>query len=108
MKKTKYIYTNADNLKCGEMICQKCNQKITSGEYRYKEMNHKFDFVGYVSHEHKFCSESGDTGWAIREMELAQRLNQMKEKLVAFESFANQWNTDALDEEIEYMKGILQ
>lgn len=67
MKKSRWKYANAEGHRTGTMQCQKCGQKITDGEYRYKEMDHHFEFIGYVSHEHRSCADKGDAGWLMRE-----------------------------------------
>lgn len=108
MKKSKWKYANAEDSLHGTMMCQKCEQKITSGEYRYKEMDHRFEFVGYVSHEHKACADNGDAGWATREAERVEKSKRVAERLDAFRAFSEKWDTAALDEEIEDMEFHLQ
>ena len=108
MKKSKWKYANAEGSQHGTMQCQKCGQKITAGEYRYKEMYHHFEFIGYVSHEHRSCADKGDAGWLIRENERSAKSKKTAARLDAFRAFSEQWDTAALDDDIEDMEFHLQ
>lgn len=108
MKKSKWKYADAEGHKTGTMVCRLCGRKIISGEYRYKEAHHRFEFVGYVSHEHRSCADKGDAGWLIRENERTAKSKEIAAKLVAFKAFSKQWGLSALDDDIEDMELYLQ
>jgi len=103
MKTTKWLYANVESQRCGAMECSKCGEKIIGGDYRYKELNHKFKFEGYVNHEHRSCSVN-DPEWAKLDARQKEWAAQDIAKLKAFQDFAEKWQTDALNEQIYSME----
>jgi len=88
MKKSKWFYTDQSR-RCGTMVCQISGKPI-SGDYRYKELFHKGEFLGYCDHQSRECCPDAPE-WKKRDEKETQRVVELREKLQAFKDFAKKW-----------------
>lgn len=101
-RKKDWRYCDANHQKCGVMVCNKCNQDITTGQFKVYEDNDG----AFRGHHHRACSED-DAKWASLDREAAARLAKCEQYLAAMIKFKEEWGTDALDEEIEWHEAAL-
>jgi hypothetical protein len=96
----KWNYTVAGRSSYGLMKCAGCGKQITDGQFRYRETDDAF-----VT-QHRACSES-DANWARMDEALARNTADARLKMAAFVEFRDRWQTDALDDAIDELRGLV-
>lgn len=103
-RKLPWQYANAQNMKCGVMVCVACGKKITDGDYRYRE---DYGDRGYHAHQHRECVPLDQQEYWSRQDESGKlHIAKMIEYREACKEFRDKWSTVALDEEIEELEGL--
>jgi len=103
MAKKNWDYADSSTDKCGRMICNACDKKIDTGEFRYyMALDKWYNEVGYVT-QHRHCSND-DKNWSKLDNKKIAQINHYKEMLEDCIKFKNKWEIDDLDELISWLK----